>query len=222
MKKILKKSIAIFMLFTFLTSLVLTSSAISMSSNLNTSVKIVTAESTSQFKEVTIFRHGPDKSITPMTVTIEIKNNQDLGEAIADKCLELFDNDTEMQPLISFNNSTTTILSKIRSHGRGLHLKSMFHMQLLKRLKILPFLPPYFRTAIFLPVNFCKYSNDPKAKTVVKPIISQENKTYEGPHSVLNIGFIGYSGWIGHVSYLGFILRTGYAGVSAFTRVKEL
>jgi len=49
-----------------------------------------------------------------------------------------------------------------------------------------------------------------------------QNKTYEGPHSVLNIGFVGYQGWLGHISFAGFIMRTGYAGVTAFAVAKEL
>jgi len=228
MKKIIKKSIAVFMCFIFIISAVSISSAF----DVDNSVQSLEEESESSFKEITFYRYGPDNSITPITVTVEIKNNQEIEEAIENKCLELFENDKEMKNLVTSNdntsnntskNSTSKVLLRIRSRGRGLHFKSTFRMQLLKRLKLFPFLPPYFRTAIFMPNNYCKYSNDPKAKTVIRPIATPSvNKTYEGPHSVLNIGFIGYTGWIGHISYLGFILRRGYVGLTAFSIVREL
>ena len=145
-----------------------------------------------------------------------------MAEAIADKCAELTENDPEIQSLLKKNRSNLSFLTKIWSVGRGIHLKTTVRLQLIQKLKIFPFLPPYFRTAIFLPINFCKYTKDPKAKTVMKPLTFGSNQTFEGPHSVFTLGFIGYTGWIGHVSYLGFIFRTGFAGVAALAHAKEL
>jgi len=221
MKKSIKKTLSILICLTFLLSAVMVSTA-SNEISVPASVTIGPSEPVSTSKDIIVLRYGSDNTITPLRVKIQIKEGQDLGELIADKCQELFDNDPEMQINFSTNNSSTNVLSKIRSYGRGFHFKSTFRMQLLQKLKLFPFLPPYFRTAIFIPMNYCKYTTDPKAKTVVTSILTGVNKTYEGPHSVLNVGFVGYSGWIGHISYMGFIFRTGFAGVTVFSVCREL
>ena len=46
---------------------------------------------------VTIYRHGIDGSVEPMEINLKLEEGKYLGEAIADKCQELFENDEELQ-----------------------------------------------------------------------------------------------------------------------------
>jgi len=229
MNKLVKKSIALFIFLLFIISAVTISSAatIKKEATINSEENLST-QKINPVKEITLYRYGPDWTITPKKVMIKLVKEQDLGEAIANKCDELMENDIEIQNLIKKErDNETRILSKIWSVGRGFHFKTKIRLQMVKRIKLFPFLPPYFRTAIFIPTNFCKYSKDPKAKTVITPlsigsIKFGENLTIDGPHSVLTLGFIGYSGWIGHISYLGFIMRTGFVGFTLYASCKKL
>jgi len=223
MNKIIKKSIAVMMFLIVMTSLMTVTSAIS----LNETKKVLKEEEPietddEQVKELTVLRYAPDGTITKKVVKINLEEGQDIGVAIADKCEELTENDPEIQSMLKKNKTNLSFLSKIWSVGRGFHFKTTIRLQLIQKLKLFPFLPPYFRTAIFIPTNFCKYTKDPKAKTVIKPLYFGENQTFEGPHQVFNLGFIGYTGWIGHISFMGFIFRTGFAGFTALAQGKEL
>ena len=122
------------------------------------------------------------------------------------------------------NNSSVYILKRVTSHGRGLHVKLSPRLQLDKKLVFFPLLPPYLKTAVFLPIRYCKYSRDPGAYTRISGLNDRRNITqeYRGPHEILSVGFIGFTGWLGHISYLGFFVRTGFAGVSAFTKANEI
>ena len=229
MNKLVKKSIAIFICSLFIISAVTISSAATIKKEETiTSEENLSTETISPVKEITLYRYGPDGIITQKKVMIKLEKEQDLGEAIVNKCDELMENDIEIQNLIkTAEDNETRMLAKIWSVGRGFHFKTKIRLQMVKRIKLFQFLPPYFRTAIFIPTNFCKYSKDPKAKTVITPlsigsIKFGENLTIDGPHSVLTIGFIGYSGWIGHISYFGFIMRTGFVGFTVLASCKKL
>ena len=229
MHKLMKKFITIFICLIFLISAFITSSAtILKEEQTTTSEEDVPTDLNVLEKEIVVYRYGLDGSITPINVIIKLEKNQDIGEAIADKCDELTESDTEIQALINkVDKNTTTILTKISSFGRGFHFKTKIRLQILQRLKLFPFLPPYLRTAIFIPTNFCRYPRDPHATTQIKVLklgknLGFKNLTIEGPHSVLTLGFIGFTGWIGHISHLGYILRTGFAGFTLFARCKRL
>jgi len=210
MNKIQKKFIVILLSLLFIFTAVTFSSAEKIQANELT-------------KEITVYRCGPDGSITPKKIQINIKEGQDIGEVIANECDKLFDNDVEMQGVLNGNNSTSFILKRVTSYGRGLHLRFTPRIQLDKKIKIFPMLPPYLKTAVFLPIRYCKYTLDPKAYTRISGLNSWKNITqeYRGPHQILAIGFIGYTGWIGHISALGFVFRTGFAGVSLFVAGSE-
>ncbi len=186
----------------------------------------------SQVKTITIYRHDFDGSITPIQIDLSLKMGQDIGEAIADKCDELLENDVELQKLLKIGNNSNGIfgiVSKIKSRGRGLHFKTNIKIKLqpftLRKIKLFPLLPPYFRPPLILPTIFCRYPNDETAYTEITPLLSlteggNETKTFEGPHRVTAVGFIGYKGWIGHFSLLGFGIKTGFSGYTMFARCK--
>lgn len=224
MNKLFKKTIAIFICLIFLIPAVTISSAtILKKEKTTTSEENLPTETTSQVKEITVYRYGPDGIITPKKVMIKLEKDQDLGKAIAEKCDELMEGDTEMQSFFQGNNSSSYILKRISSYGRGLHLRFTIRIQLDKKIDLFPLLPPYFKTAIFVPIRFCKYTRDPGAYTRISGLDSRKNITqeYHGPHQILAVGFIGFTGWIGHTSILGFFIRTGFAGVTAFVTGKE-
>lgn len=225
MNKLVKKAIVILLSLTFVLSAAITSSAIMIENQeSNVSEQNLINESTSKVKEITVYRFGPDGIINPIQVTIDVDETQDIGRTIVEKCEELFENDIEMKSFLQGNNSSAYILKRVTSYGRGLHIKLSPRIQLNKRIALFPLLPPYLRTAVFLPIRYCKYTRDPGAYTRISALNNRRNisQEYHGPHEILSVGFIGYTGWVGHVSYLGFFIRTGFAGVSAFTKANEI
>ena len=197
---LIKKMMILLSLLVFLTSGLAASSAI-------TSLE----KATTSMKTVTMCRYGIDGSIRIENINIMVKEGQYIEEIVANKCSELLKRDIEIQGYIN-NENTSGILAKIWSRGRGIHLKFMPRIQLIQKFKLFPLLPPYFRTAIILPTLWCNYPTDVKARTEIIPLLIGENISYDGPHRICAIGFIGYMGWIGRVSLLGFGVRTGFAG----------
>ena len=159
MNKLFKKTIAIFICLIFLISAVTISSATTLKKEeTTTSEENLPTETTSPVKEITVYRYGPDGTVTPKKVMIKLEKDQDLGKAIAEKCDELIEGDTEMQSFFQGNNSSSYVLKRISSYGRGLHLRFTIRIQLDKKIDLFPLLPPYFKTAIFVPIRFCKYN----------------------------------------------------------------
>lgn len=224
MRELVKKSIVIFVSLLFLTSAVMISSAASVQKSKVKVLEESSAGTAASTKTVTLYRYGIDGSITPIQVDITLDDGEDIGEAIADKCSKLMKSDIEIQDFVKKNGSIG-VLSKIWSRGRGLHFKANIRIQLIKRVKLFPLLPPYFRTAIIIPTIYCRYPKDVKAHTEITPLRDGKNATtkiVDGPHGVLAVGFIGYKGWLGHVSFLGFGLRTGFAGYTMLVSCKKL
>ncbi len=170
---------------------------------------------------VTLFKHEFDGSITPIEVEIELEEGTDIEEVIEEKCLEFLDNDPIMNSLAE-ENITQELFMKIRSRGRGLHIRFNSRVQFFKLYKLFPFLPPYFRTFYIVPLIICNYKNDKRANTTLSQIKGNNSTTVLGPHRVISIGFYGISWWIGKVSLVGFIVRNGFVGVSLLTRIKKL
>jgi len=222
MNKLLKKTVAILMCLTFLLSAVTISCAVTIQNEkTNDLEENVLNEAAIETKEISVYRYGPDGTITSKKVTIKLEKGKDIGEAIANLCEELTNNDPEIQAAAKDNRTNITLLTKIWSVGKGFHFKTTMRLQFIQKFKLFPLLPPYFRTAIPLPIVYCKYSKDPQAKTVIKPsLIKANNVTIEGPHNVLCLGFIGYKGWIGHISYLGFLIKVGFAGFTGLAITK--
>jgi len=169
---------------------------------------------------ITLFKHELDGSRTPIDVEIELKEGKDIGEQIEEKCLEYLEDDPFIKRLED-ENITQELFMKIRSRGRGLHLRFNSRVQFFKLYKLFPFLPPYFRTLYIVPLLICQYKRDNKAFTTLSQINGNNSTLVQGPHRVISIGFYGISWWIGKVSLIGFVFRNGFVGISLLTRIKK-
>ena len=222
MNNLNKKLLVIFMSMTFIMSGIATVSGVSVTKEA-TQEENSSEEPDINIQTVTLYRCGPDGSTTPVEVEIELKDGEDINDAIFEKCGELFQEDEEFQSLANNDNTSRYFLTKIRSRGRGLHLKFTPRIQVVKKFKIFPLLPPYLRTAIFIPTIFCQYKGDAKAFTITDPLIGDENATrVDGPQKVWAVGFIGFKFWFGHISFLGTIIRTGFWGAALYAKVTRL
>ncbi|MCK4819303.1 hypothetical protein KA005_26260 [bacterium] len=180
-----------------------------------------------QTSTITLYRYGPDGSIKPVKVDIKIIDGQDLGEAILEKCSELVDADAGIQNCMLGNGSdiNISVLSRVKSWGRGFHWKSPFTFRvpfpLILKYNLFATIP--LRYKIFginvIPRVYCNYSNDKGAKTEITPLLfpsrqNQNTTVVEGNHTVTVLGFIGYACWRGtnaqRIDKLG--LRTGFDG----------
>jgi hypothetical protein len=170
---------------------------------------------------VTLFKHEFDGSGYPIEIEIKLEEGKDIEELIEEKCLEYLEDDPIIQDLAD-ENITQELLMKIKSRGRGLHIRFNSRVQFFKPYKLFPFLPPYFRTFIIVPLIICNYKNDKKAKTELSQIKGNNSTTIVGPHRVISVGFYGVSWWIGKVSLVGFVVRNGFVGISLLTRIKKL
>jgi hypothetical protein len=149
---------------------------------------------------VTLYRYGPDGTITPVQVDIDLDEQQDVAGAIVEKCGKLTENDMEIQNFIN-KNSSAGIFSHIISKGRGFHFKTRICISFPKRFDLFPLLPPYFGLRIKIPIVYCRYPNDADASTTITPLLRKNiTRSIEGNHTILVFGFIGYAGWIGHFS----------------------
>jgi hypothetical protein len=181
----------------------------------------VTSEKNENTITVTLFKHEFDGTKTPIEIEIEPEEGKDIEEQIEEKCLELLDKDPLIGRLAE-ENITQELFYKVRSRGRGLHIRFNSRVQFFKLYKLFPFLPPYFRTFVIVPLIICNYRNDNRAKTTLNQINGNNTTTIVGPHRVISVGFYGISWWIGKVSLAGFIIRNGFVGISLLTRIKML
>jgi hypothetical protein len=219
MNKWQKRMMAILTIFTLLSISVVTAQSAVIKNVVNENEDITSEKTT---KTVTVYRFGTDGSVQPVNIEIDVEDGQDINDVIAEKCEQMMENDLEFQSLALNNTTSFSALSIVKSKGRGLHLKLSPRIQYIKNYKLFPMLPPYFRTAIFIPIVFCKYSRDLKASTTIKPLLNPNNtRVLKGIHSVLCVGFYGFKWWIGRVSLLGFALRTGFVGLSMITVTKQ-
>jgi hypothetical protein len=185
----------------------------------------VISEKKDDILTITLLKHEFDGSKTPIEIEIEPEEGKDLGELIEEKCMELLEEDPFIKSLEEDENITQEFFMKIRSRGRGLHLRFNSRVQFFKLYKLFPFLPPYFRTLYIVPLLICQYKRDNKAFTTLEPLRSNTtvNSTLiTGRHRVISIGFYGISWWVGKVSMIGFVLRNGFVGISLMTRIKML
>jgi hypothetical protein len=169
---------------------------------------------------ITLYKHELDGSRTPIDVDIELEEGKDIGEQIEEKCLEYLEDDPFIKRLED-ENITQELFMKIRSRGRGLHLRFNSRVQFFKLYKLFPFLPPYFRTLYIVPLLICQYKRDNKAFTTLSQINGNNSTLVQGAHRVISVGFYGISWWIGKVSLIGFVLRNGFVGISLLTRIKK-
>lgn len=186
------KIIVLFLTHIFLISGVVTASEINNENGIEKSEEELTPVSLS--KTVILYRHGVDGSITPIKVKIDSGNSKDFGDAILDKCQELFENDEEFE---NISKIKVNIFSIVRSKGRGFH----YQMQLLGKLSIRYILfrlgLPRIHTLFMDPLIVCKYKNE-EAKTTIRPLILPNIKVeINGSHVVIVHNFIGFTSWIG-------------------------
>jgi len=175
-------------------------------------------------KSYIIYRFGPDGKILPVKVDIDIKEGKDIGESIADKCEELFENDPEMQSAIEIEleNLTFGFVCKIKSHGRGFHYKSMILEKVITRFVLFRLGLPRLTTALHIPLIVCRYPKDLRAKTKITMIFGgndSANKTaiIQGHHTVIAQNFIGYTTWLGRFSKSVLdIVPRAFAGIARF------
>jgi len=181
-------------------------------------------ESTNFKKIYTFYRYGPDGSISPVQVEIDLNNKGNLGDIIADKCEELFENDIEMQKLveIELENLTFGFICKVKSQGRGFHYKSMILEKIVLRFILFRLGLPRITTILHTPLIFCRYAKDDAAKTTITQIFGKNDTTNKtkivnGNHSIIAQNFIGYTTWFGRFSKTFFdLIPRAFAGISRF------
>jgi hypothetical protein len=173
-------------------------------------------------REITLYRHGLDGSITPIKTTIKLGDGGNIGEIMMEKCRELFENDIEIQNYLnkSLNISQIPIgfITKIGSYGKGLHYQSKFLEKMTLKFVLFRLGLPRIHTIISRPLILCKYSKDINAKTTMNPLLRPyTNKVIEGNHTVAVINFIGITSWIGRFSMSPFdILPRAFFGIGNF------
>jgi len=222
MNKNLQKS------FVMLVCLIFISSSLAISAVSKVSVEQVKETS----EEVTLYRCSPDGSINPVKVSIELKEGQDFGDAIADRCEELTKKDYEMQSFLdklvnsSKVNRTLGVFKLVKSKGCGFHFKMKPYLKFTLTKRLFSLIIPKITVQAHIPLIYCKY-NDSKAYTIVKPLQRTNNtnatEIMEGNHSVIALRFIGYTSWVGRFSWtpLDRIPRS-FSGIALFVGTKAI
>jgi hypothetical protein len=172
---------------------------------------------------ITLYRYGLDGKITEMQIEVEIEEVTDIYDAVEKKCMELVQNDEEFKEVIGNPNISRNITSIVKSRGKGFHLHFIFTVKWVKMIDFFQLLPPFQYRRLPIPIIYSKYKSDELAQTQITPIYDMANTSViTGPHSVSVIGFIGFKWWSGHISLLGFAIRTGFVGFSVYTKIKRL
>ena len=228
MKISIKKLIVLFIFLTFLLPIIPVSSSENLNS-LNLSEKINLKDAPCTKKCCTIYRLGPDGSVKPIIVNIDINRGEDIGESIANKCEELFEKDAEMQNLLKLEleNLTFGFICKIKSHGRGFHYKSLFLEKIVTRFVFFRLGLPRLTTVFHKTLVVCRYPKDINAKTKITQIFGKNNTSktviIKGNQTVIAQNFIGYTTWLGRFSksFLDLIPRA-FAGFARFVVCNKL
>lgn len=191
--------------------------------------------------EYTVYRFSPDGEITPVDIKILLKDGDDLWSLIEQKCDELFEQDLELQNYINTlviddtndtdENETDTNNSRIvmrfcrvRSHGRGFHFKTKTHVSILTKFKWFKIGIPKVFVYARKPIVYCRYPNDPKAKTVVTPLLDKNSTVViNGSHSVTVKNLVGYATWHGRFCFSPFnLLPRAFSGIASKVKIKTL
>jgi len=174
-------------------------------------------------EKITLLRYGIDGSITPIEIEIDVKEGTDIYDAVEEKCLELIKNDEEFKDVLANPNITRNITSIVKSRGRGFHLQFIFTIKWIKMFDFFQLLPPFQYRRLPIPFIIARYKSDLTAETKITPIYDLKNTSItRGPHSVTTVGFIGFKWWQGHISLMGFLIKTGFVGFSVYTKIKRL
>lgn len=184
-------------------------------------------EKTQSTEKFTIYRHGPDGTITPMQIDVSLDKEKDIQEAISKKLEEFITDDLEIQNYLSSDRGAKNIsfYTSVKSWGKGLHLQSPFRFRIpflfLLRFRLFPDVPLRYKILGLnvIPRVHCNYMNDVDAKTTLELLPTKsrpvkETVLIEGAHNVTAYGFIGYTFWRGMYARIidGLELGTGFAG----------
>ena len=175
-----------------------------------TTAQITQQGETTRFTDV-IYRCGPDGSITPVSVQLQLKPGEEREDALFQACIDHTLQDTELQQFLVNSGLNLSSIAYVQSRGRGLHYDLTIRIPVRRIFKEFPNFPPYYR---FLKIHIihARYRADPKASTIVRPLITGNTTIYTDGHTVDAISFFGYTSWLGIISKRGFILRSGFSG----------
>jgi hypothetical protein len=170
-------------------------------------------------KSFTIYRHGPDGSIKPVKIFIDLNKDQSISDALYEKCKDLFLNDEEMLSVVN-DNRTVGMISFTFSYGKGYHFKSVIRIPVPLTLRHRIFSTVPLRNMIAL--VYCNYENDDSASTKITEVTfpgreDMNTTTINGRHLVMSYGFFGYTGWLGRTSYFGDYIGRFFAGYNLMT-----
>jgi len=224
MQKLVKKISAFVVITVFCTASMAAASVFSLPETKMITLESSSIKSVKTNKTMTLYRFGPDGYAMPIQVDVTLKEGLTLEEVLVEKCHELMENDVELQKFLQdLMNNNNELLSKVTSHGKGFHFKMKIRINLKKRIKQFPLLPPY-KTRIKIPLIYCRYPKDAQANTSIRPLLEESATTYlEGNHSVLVLGFFGFAGWLGPKSFSPFdIMRRAFAGYALLVSCKKL
>ena len=224
MQKLQKKLITIIITLTFLSSGLVTASAINISKPRIKELKENISESSLHPNNVIIYRHGPDGSITPVKIDLELEDEQDIGEAIIDKLDELLENDQEIQELMQLLNFTIDFGVRIKSKGKGVHFQTLFFEKILIKFILFRLGLPRIAPICAKPLIFCKYSKDEQAKTTIKFLYGFGGSTeMTGEHTVIVRNFIGYTTWLRRFSFSPInVLPRAFSGYARIAFCRDL
>ena len=199
MNTLVKKSVVVIICLTFLISAVGSSTAVIIKS------KETTEEVSEQIETITLYRYGPDGSVTPITVEFKIEDDQEYMDALIEKCQEILDDDAE---IISYfnndddneSNSSLKFGKKafVTSYGRGFHFKMKWRLSFFLTQRLFTFSLPKIIIKLNRPWVLCNYKNDSKAKTIIRPnTLVNHTQVINGSHSIMLRNFVGLAMWSG-------------------------
>jgi hypothetical protein len=227
MNNTIKKIIVVAITFAFLLTAVGLSQAIAVNKAVSSEEKVVS-------ETFTFYRYGPDGSVTPINVEVDVKNIDDVEEFLTEKCEELFEKDNEIQNFLeskinSFRENRIQNNLKydfgylrVKSKGIGLHYNTALLGQLMLRYILFRLGLPRPSSIFAKPVVFCRYAGDNSSQTTITPIIRTRlridaAKQINGSHSLLLISFVGITTWIGRFSITPFdVMPRRISGVATF------
>jgi len=174
----------------------------------------------SKIDTIIIYRYGPDGSVIPVELNVNLER-KNLKEILIDKCKELLENDSQIQDFLSnvtFNFTADAGYLFIKSQGRGFHFKTKTEVKILTKFKLFKLMIPRIKIKTNKDLIFCRYYNDERANTTIKPIIrnimgKNATKYIEGNHTIFVRNFVGYTTWCGRFSFSPFdILPRTFVG----------
>lgn len=243
MKGISKKMTSIMICVLFLTTVFASVTALKIK-NTKIEKEENNADLEIKTKTITLYRHGLDGSVEPYEVKVEYTSEENLDEAIAEKCKQKFLEDSKFMDWLKnltdkiknwFNKSDdndtddgddqndTNDSQKPFIFSGGLVLVISrgkgFHFKPVRSItKLLKAFIPFKAVKFLRLPTFCRYNNQ-KAKTTLIPLARHAlgynvTKTMTGLHSTVLLGFRGWTSWWGFTSGVVDIIPEITVGIS--------